>query len=96
MKGFAELLVQEPEMSSERRHEAQQLIVRNAERMSRLVDSLSQLAKLGDVTATRWQPVDLLSLAADSIAAVAVQYPDRGIGLGPWSPPATCRSAPAA
>ncbi|MFE2216053.1 sensor histidine kinase [Streptomyces canus] len=82
LQGFAELLVQEPEMSSERRHEAQQLIVRNAERMSRLVDSLSQLAKLGDVPATRWQLVDLLSLAADSIAAVAVQYPDRGIGLG--------------
>jgi two-component system OmpR family sensor kinase len=82
LQGFAELLVQEPEMSPERRHEAQQLIVRNAERMSRLVDSLSQLAKLGDVPATQWQPVDLLSLAADSIAAVAVQYPDRSIGLG--------------
>lgn len=82
LQGFAELLAQEPEMSPERRHEAQQLIVRNAERMSRLVDSLSQLAKLGDVPATQWQPVDLLSLAADSIAAVAVQYPDRSIGLG--------------
>ncbi|MFJ4199983.1 sensor histidine kinase [Streptomyces sviceus] len=82
LQGFAELLVQEPDMSPERRHEAQQLIVRNAERMSRLVDSLSQLAKLGDVPATRWQPVDLLSLAADSIAAVAVRYPDRSFGLG--------------
>ncbi|GAA4013669.1 HAMP domain-containing sensor histidine kinase [Streptomyces plumbiresistens] len=82
LQGFAELLVQEPEMRPERRHEAQQLIVRNAERMSRLVDSLSQLAKLGDVPATQWQPVDLLSLAADSVAAVAVQYPDRRIGLG--------------
>ncbi|SED95805.1 two-component system, OmpR family, sensor kinase [Streptomyces sp. KS_5] len=82
LQGFAELLVQEPDMSPRRRHEAQQLIVRNAERMSRLVDSLSQLAKLGDVPAMQWQRVDLLSLAADSIAAVAVQYPDRSIGLG--------------
>ncbi|WP_369031828.1 sensor histidine kinase [Streptomyces adonidis] len=82
MQGFAELLEQEPGMSPERRQEAQQLIVRNAERMSRLVESLSQLARLGDVPATRWQSVDLLSLAADSIAAVAVRHPDRGIGLG--------------
>ncbi|MER6496693.1 MULTISPECIES: sensor histidine kinase [Streptomyces] len=82
LQGFAELLVQETDMSPERRHEAQQLIVRNAERMSRLVESLSQLAKVGDVPVTRWQPVDLLSLAADSIAAVAVQYPDHSIGLG--------------
>lgn len=82
LQGFAELLVQEPEMGPERRWEAQQLIVRNAERMSRLVESLSQLAKLGDVLPTQRQPVDLLSLAADSIAAVAVQHPDRSIGLG--------------
>ncbi|BBC31098.1 hypothetical protein SGFS_023920 [Streptomyces graminofaciens] len=87
LQGFAELLVQEPEMSPQRRQEAQQLIVWNAERMSRLVDSLSQLAKLGDVPAMRWQAVDLLSLAADSIAAVALQHPDRGIGLGALSDP---------
>ncbi|CBG68593.1 MULTISPECIES: sensor histidine kinase [Streptomyces] len=87
LQGFAELLVQEPEMSLERRQEAQQLIVRNADRMSRLIESLSQLARLGEVPATRWQPVDLLSLVADGIAAVAVRHPGRSIGLGTLADP---------
>ncbi|WP_053849271.1 cell wall metabolism sensor histidine kinase WalK [Streptomyces sp. NRRL B-24085] len=87
LQGFAELLVQEPEMSLERRQEAQQLIVRNADRMSRLVESLSQLARLGEVPVTRWQPVDLLSLVADGIAAVAVRHPGRSIGLGALADP---------
>ncbi|WP_427918805.1 sensor histidine kinase [Streptomyces sp. cg40] len=87
LQGFAELLEQEPGMSATRRQEAQQLIVRNAERMSHLVDSLIQLARLGDVPAAQWQSVDLLSLAADSIAAVAVRHPDRSIALGALGAP---------
>ncbi|WP_200304723.1 sensor histidine kinase [Streptomyces adelaidensis] len=82
LQGFAELLVQEPEMTTGQRQEAHLLIVRNAERMSRLVDSLFQLAKLSDAPLMHREPVDLLSLAADSITAVAVRHPGRTIGLG--------------
>ncbi|MFJ3669491.1 sensor histidine kinase [Streptomyces sp. NPDC090106] len=82
LQGFAELLLTEPEMGEERRQEAHQLIVRNAERMSRLVDDLFQLAKLSDAPVVRREPVELLSLAADSITAVALRHTDQRIGLG--------------
>ncbi|MER5753902.1 HAMP domain-containing sensor histidine kinase [Streptomyces sp. NPDC002088] len=82
LQGFAQLLVGEPEMSPARRHEAHQLMVQNAERMSRLVDDLFQLAKLSDEPVVRREHMDLLSLAADSITAVALRHPDQHIGLG--------------
>ncbi|MFF1920371.1 sensor histidine kinase [Streptomyces sp. NPDC058221] len=86
LQGFAELLLQEPHMSVRRSREAHELIAQNAERMSRLVDSLFLLAKLGDVPTAERGPVDLLSLAADAIAASAVRHPACRIGLGPLGP----------
>lgn len=83
LQGFAELLLHEPHMSPDRRREAHELIAQNADRMSRLVDSLFLLAKLGDAPTTEHGPVDLLSLAADSIAASAVRHPGRGVTLAP-------------
>ncbi|MFF3500272.1 ATP-binding protein [Streptomyces sp. NPDC003247] len=82
LQGFAELLLHAPRMDAERRDEAHQLIVRNAERMSRLVDDLIQLARVSEAPAAHHEPVDLLSLAADTITALAVHHPDRRIGLG--------------
>ncbi|WP_432105113.1 sensor histidine kinase [Streptomyces sp. bgisy091] len=81
VQGFAELLLDDPGMSAARRREAHELIARNAERMSRLVDSLFLLAKLGDAPTARHGPVDLLSLAADGIAAAAVRHPERRVTL---------------
>ncbi|MFI6118333.1 sensor histidine kinase [Streptomyces sp. NPDC051064] len=83
LQGFAELLLEDPHMSPRRRREAHELIAQNAERMSRLVDSLFLLAKLGDAPTTEHGPVDLLSLAADGIAASAVRHPGRRIALAP-------------
>ncbi|MFE6889219.1 sensor histidine kinase [Streptomyces sp. NPDC057694] len=48
VQGFAELLLDEPDMTEDRRREAHELIARNADRMSRLVDDLFLLAKLGE------------------------------------------------
>ncbi|MFC8229133.1 sensor histidine kinase [Streptomyces sp. NPDC057287] len=86
LQGFAELLLHDPRMSPSRRREAHELIAQNADRMSRLVDSLFLLAKLGDAPTAEHGPVDLLSLAADSIAASAVRHPGRGITIAPLGP----------
>ncbi|MFH8453276.1 sensor histidine kinase [Streptomyces fungicidicus] len=82
LQGFAELLVHAPGMDADRRDEAHRLIVQNAGRMSRLVDDLIQLAQLSEAPVAHREQVDLLSLAADTIAALAVQHPGRRIGLG--------------
>ncbi|MGW9115047.1 sensor histidine kinase [Streptomyces sp. NPDC055663] len=83
IQGFAELLHDDPRMPAERRTEAHALIAANADRMSRLVDDLFLLAKLGHAPDPRREPVDLLSLAADSITSTAVRHPGRTITLEP-------------
>lgn len=83
IQGFAELLLAEPGMAAGRRHEAHALIAHNADRMSRLVDDLFLLAKLGEAPVTHREPVDLLSLAADAIATTAIRHPHRAITLEP-------------
>ncbi|WP_328493182.1 HAMP domain-containing histidine kinase [Streptomyces sp. NBC_00414] len=83
IQGFAELLLDEPDMPGRRRREAHTLIAHNAGRMSRLVDDLFLLAKLGDTPMTHREPVDLLSLVADAIANTAIRHPHRAITLEP-------------
>lgn len=83
VQGFAELLIGEPGMPARRRHEAHALIAHNADRMSRLVDDLFLLAKLGEAPVAHREPVDLLSLAADAIATTAIRHPHRAIALEP-------------
>ncbi|WP_327367169.1 sensor histidine kinase [Streptomyces sp. NBC_01217] len=83
IQGFAELLHDDPRMPAERRTEAHALIAANANRMSRLVDDLFLLAKLGYAPGPHPEPVDLLSLAADSITSTAVRHPTRTITLEP-------------
>ncbi|MEU5698545.1 sensor histidine kinase [Streptomyces aurantiacus] len=83
IQGFAELLLDEPDMPGRRRREAHALIAHNAGRMSRLVDDLFLLAKLGDTPMSHREPVDLLSLAAETIATAAIRHPHRAITLEP-------------
>ncbi|CAL9623493.1 sensor histidine kinase [Streptomyces sp. enrichment culture] len=85
VQGFAELLLTDPAMDGPRRHEAHTLIAHNADRMSRLVDELFLLAKLGHTPTPHHEPVDLLSLAAEAIATTAVRHPDRTITLEPFT-----------
>ncbi|MGW4027228.1 HAMP domain-containing sensor histidine kinase, partial [Streptomyces sp. NPDC005009] len=92
VQGFAELLLDRPEITDERRHEAHTLIVHNADRMSRLVDDLFLLARLGDTPLPQREPVDLLSLTADAITSTAVRHPDRVIALEPLSDHHTARA----
>ncbi|MGW4920602.1 sensor histidine kinase [Streptomyces albidoflavus] len=83
IQGFAELLLDEPGMNAERRREAHALIHHNAERMSRLVDDLFLLARLGHDPRPHRETVDLLSLCADAVATTAVHHPGRPLTLGP-------------
>ncbi|MER5275792.1 HAMP domain-containing sensor histidine kinase [Streptomyces sp. NPDC002809] len=83
IQGFAELLVAHPRTPAARRREAHELIARNAERMSRLVDDLFLLAKLGYAPEAHRETVDLLSLAADGVAAAVVAHPGRDVRLAP-------------
>lgn len=83
IQGFAELLVEQPSLPAARRREAHELIARNAERMSRLVDDLFLLAKLGYAPVAHRETVDLLSLAADGVGAAVVAHPGRDVRLGP-------------
>ncbi|MGW1229086.1 sensor histidine kinase [Streptomyces sp. NPDC002530] len=83
VQGFAELLVEQPRLPAARRREAHELIVRNSERMSRLVDDLFLLAKLGYAPVTHRESVDLLSLAADGVRAAVVAHPEREVRLAP-------------
>ncbi|OIJ66475.1 sensor histidine kinase [Streptomyces mangrovisoli] len=91
IQGFAELLLDEPDMPVRRRREAHALIAHNAERMGRLVEDLFLLAKLGETPAAHREPVDLLSLAADAIATTAIRHPRRAITLEPLAPRAADR-----
>ncbi|WNI28520.1 HAMP domain-containing sensor histidine kinase [Streptomyces sp. ITFR-6] len=83
IQGFAELLVEQPRIPAARRQEAHELIARNAERMSRLVDDLFLLAKLGYAPVAHRETVDLLSLAADGVGAAVVAHPGREVRLMP-------------
>ncbi|NED12044.1 HAMP domain-containing sensor histidine kinase, partial [Streptomyces sp. SID9124] len=83
VQGFAELLVEQPRLPAARRREAHELIARNADRMSRLVDDLFLLAKLGYAPVAHRETVDLLSLAADGVRAAVVAHPGREVRLAP-------------
>ncbi|WP_393061946.1 sensor histidine kinase [Streptomyces sp. LN549] len=83
IQGFAELLVEHPRTPATQRREAHELIARNAERMSRLVDDLFLLAKLGYAPVAHRETVDLLSLAADGVGAAVVAHPGRDVRLAP-------------
>lgn len=83
IQGFAELLLQQPRTPAADRREAHELIARNADRMSRLVDDLFLLAKLGYAPVAHRDTVDLLSLAADGVSAAVVAHPRRDVRLVP-------------
>ncbi|MFF5147922.1 sensor histidine kinase [Streptomyces sp. NPDC013157] len=83
IQGFAELALRHQDRPASARREADRLIAQNAERMSLLVDDLLLLAKLDQEPVYATERVDLLSLAADAVSAVAPQSPGHRIGLEP-------------
>jgi two-component system OmpR family sensor kinase len=88
IQGYAQLALR-PERRSAREHqEANRFIAQNAERMSLLVDDLQLLASLDREPSYRHEPVDLLSLAADTVSAAVLHDTTRPVDLGPLPSPA--------
>jgi two-component system OmpR family sensor kinase len=71
IQGFAQLALRSPEDGNGERQEADRVIARDAQRMSRLIDDLLLLAQLDLQPAFRRDPVDLLEIAADVIGSAA-------------------------
>ncbi|KUL21422.1 sensor histidine kinase [Actinoplanes awajinensis] len=69
--GFAQLALRSPDRDPHERAEADRLIARDAQRMSRLIGGLLLLARLDREPAYRFTEVDLLELATDAIASTA-------------------------
>ncbi|MGW2328087.1 sensor histidine kinase [Streptomyces sp. NPDC001700] len=93
IQGFAELALRHEERSSAERREGDRLIAQNAERISLLVDDLLLLTKLDKEPDYRREPVDLLSVAADSMSATAHQTRGHPIRLGPLGTGSTADTA---
>jgi two-component system OmpR family sensor kinase len=69
IQGFAQLALRSPGRDPAGRDEADRIVARDAERMSRIIDDLLLLARLDHEPGHRPTVVDLLELAADAIAS---------------------------
>ena len=78
IQGFVQLALRSPDDAD--RREADRVIARDAERMSRLIDDLLLLARLDREPAFRRDKVDLLEIAADAIGS-ATPHGDSRLGL---------------
>lgn len=87
IQGYAELALRPERRSAAERREADRIIAQNAERMRLLVDDLQLLASLDKEPSYRYEPVDLLSLAADAVSAAALHDSTHPVDLGPVRPP---------
>lgn len=71
IQGFAQLALRSPDRDPDDRAEADRVIARDAERMSRLIGDLLLLARLDREPVPRTAEVDLLDLTADAISSAA-------------------------
>ena len=83
IQGFAQLALRRRQLPDADLQEADRLIAQNAERMSLLVDDLLLLAKLDREPVYQREPVDLLAVAAQAVAAVSPRLGGRPLRLGP-------------
>ncbi|MFC4063689.1 sensor histidine kinase [Actinoplanes subglobosus] len=81
IQGFAQLALRSPGRTAEERGEADRIIARDSERMSRLINDLLLLARLDREPAIRTTDVDLLDLVADAIASAAPHAPKHRLRL---------------
>jgi len=88
IRGFAQAILDGTAASPEEQQRAASIIYDEAERMSRLVGQLLDLAKLdaGQMTLAR-EPVDLSALLHDCAQALALQAQEKGVDLQVDAPP---------
>ncbi len=82
IRSFAEILHDNPELEAPRRSEFLGIIIAESERLTRLINDVLDLAKIGSGTMD-WNmaEVDLAALVHDAVAATRRLFADRGIEL---------------
>ena len=87
IRAFSEILLANPEMESAQREEFLRIVVKESERLTRLVEEVLDLAKIESGRMEwRHEVVDLRQLITDSLAAVSQLLKERGITLEPTLP----------
>jgi signal transduction histidine kinase len=93
IRSFSEILLDNPDLEPAKRSEFCAIINREAERLTRLISQMLDLAKIqsGQITAVS-RPVDLAEVAGDALAATSQLLRDKGIAIelaaAPGAPPA--------
>ncbi len=82
IRSFSEILRDNPELDSERRGEFYRIIIREAERLTRLINQMLDLAQIqsGQI-ATVVAPVDLLGVVNDATAATSQLLREKGVAV---------------
>ncbi len=82
IRAFSEILLANPDMESAQREEFLGIIVKESERLTRLVEEVLDLAKIESGRMEwRHEVIDLRGLIKDSLAAVSQLLNERGISL---------------
>lgn len=82
IRSFSEILLDNPDLDVARRNEFCKIIVREAERLTRLINQMLDLARIqsGEIVA-RIAPIDLATVVRDATAAAGSLMRDKGIDL---------------
>ncbi len=82
IRSFSEILHDNPELDDEQRHNFLGIVVKETERLSRLINQVLDLARL-EAGETDWQleSLDLSAVLRDSLDTTSQLFKDRGIAL---------------
>jgi signal transduction histidine kinase len=82
VRSLSEILYDNPELELEQRQEFLGLVIKESERLTRLINQLLDMAKM-EASAVEWhiEEVDLGSVVRDAIASTGSLFRDKGISL---------------
>jgi Na+/proline symporter/nitrogen-specific signal transduction histidine kinase len=91
IRAFGEILLSNPDMEAEQRHEFLQIVVRESERLTRLINQVLDLSKI-ETGSADWtmEPVDLVKICSDAAASCHQLYADAAVALSVEMPEAGC------
>jgi signal transduction histidine kinase/Na+/pantothenate symporter len=91
IRSFSEILLDNPGLDPERRREFCRIIVRETERLTRLINQMLDLARIqsGEIVA-QLAPLDLLQVARDAVASTSEVMRERSIAIDVSSAGADC------
>lgn len=91
IRAFGEILQSNPDMDVSQRQEFLQIVVRESERLTRLINQVLDLSKI-ETGSAEWnmEPVDLVTICTDASASCHQLYADAGVTLALSMPDAGC------